>query len=247
MRNALGFAVLASLLALISVSCFETPEPPPIPSPTPDIVAMVRAAVDAALGPTATPQPTYTARPLPTATLPPSPTALLPPTSTPAPPVMPSPHPTNTQTVANPTLTTDRLQPIPCEPPCDREYEPPWGYVDWQHGPSVSSSGVLTLLARIDDRINFIPMGQGGNWNNISITDGQGKRVGNVAPPGRDWVPRPGLWIASDFTYEARVLSVTAQIDPVAARHPGLEICIWSGGASREQNQLLDCVRLQQP
>ena len=177
------------------------------------------------------------------------------PTSTPEPTANLTLRPTDTPIISTPVPTSTpvprHLQAVDCGPDCDRDYEPPWDYVEWMVGPRVSSNGVLTLSARIDDGIDFILPGRGSaGFNNISLTDRSDSLYGSVVPPnqpGWDWTPRPGLWIANEYRYSNNVLSVRAQIDPAAANHPGLRLCLWSGGETTEQNQLLDCKAVQQP
>lgn len=227
----------------------------PAPTPTSDLQSMVAAAVDATLAAAATPAPTYTPRPTRT----PTPRPTLTPASiyAPIPTVQPAriyltvQPPRVTVVPSTPTPMPERLEEMQCGPDCDTDYRQPWGYVEWVQRPSVSISGVLTLSARIDEGIVFIPPGGNRGYTNISLTDTSvlgrdGRFYGSIVPPGWNWVPNPGLWIASEYRYSNRTLTVRAQIDPAAAKHPRLELCIWSGG-TREQNQLLDCVRVQQP
>ena len=236
MDSRLKTAALVVVMAFQTVGCFAPTAPPPVPTATPDIGAMVRSAIAAALNPTATPAATPTIPPTPRPTNTPIPTPTLRPTATPLP---------------TPTPVPDRLDEVACGPNCDTDYRPPWGYVEWIQGPSVSASGVLTLSARIDDRMVLIPPGRNGGYHNVSLTDTSvldrdNRLYGSIVPPGWNWTPRPGLWVADEYRYAGRVLSVSAKIDPAAAQHRGLELCLWSGG-TREQNQILDCARVQQP
>ncbi len=236
MSSLLKIITMAMVVAFPAISCFAAAEPTPPPTATLDVGAMVRAAIATALDRTVPPAPTPTVEPTPRPTYTPMPTPTLRATYTPAPTQTPVP---------------DRLEEVTCGPDCDTDYRPPWGYVEWIREPSVSASGMLTLSARIDERIVFITPGGNGGYNNISLTDATGmdrdnRLYGNIVPPGWNWTPRPGLWIAHEYRYSGRLLYISAQIDPAAAKHPGLELCLWSGG-TREQNQLLDCVPVQQP
>ena len=147
--------------------------------------------------------------------------------------------------LATPTPTSRRLEEVPREPTsCISDYEPPWDYVDWLSGPTVSATGMLELSAKIDDGVELVVPGEQG-YNNINLTDDSSELYGSVVPPNQprwDWVPRPGLWIAERYAYADRTLTVRAQIDPAAATHPGLELCLWSGG-TKEQSQLLGLAR----
>ena len=82
--------VVAAIAALCAVGCFATAQPMPVPTATPDIAAMVRAAIDAALDGTATPTPTFTPAPTATKISEPAPT----PTPRPTASARPSPNPT---------------------------------------------------------------------------------------------------------------------------------------------------------
>ena len=265
------FMVLAMsvTLALLAGGCGAADEPIPVATATPDIGAMVQAAISAALNGTATPtvtpasRPTYTPFPMPTlrptdtpivATLVPTPTPDAPasrPTYTPFP--MPRLHPTDTPIVATlvPTPMPERLPTVECSHPCDWDYEPTRDYVEWVRLPSVSSTGVLTLLARVDVGIDLIfPNEVGGRYSNIALTSSSYDLLGSVVPPSRPgwhWTPEPGLWVASEYRYFNNTLLVRAQIDPAVATHPGVRLCLWSGGETDEQNQVLDCKMVQQP
>lgn len=251
-------AVAAAVMAAFAVGCFGPAAPAPTPTPTLDIRPMVAAAIATALAPT--PAPTYTPKPTPApiSTLPPTPVAL--PTLIPTIPLVPTLHPAVVQVTvqpprvtvapATPTPVPGRLEAVECNPPdCFKDYEPPWDYVDWQSGPRISANGVISLVARIDERVELVVPGRGHAHNNITLTDGGNELYGSIVPPGGpgwDWTPKPGLWIASEYRYSNRTLTVRAQIDPAAANHPRLRLCLWSGG-TRDEQQLLDCVRVQQP
>ena len=267
-------ALAAAVVAACAVGCFGPAAP--TPTPTVDIQPIVAAAIATAFAPTptptpdvqsmvtavATPAPTYTPRPT-RPTLRPIVIPTLMPTFLPTPIVLPSPIPAMppaipiTITAPNvgvvlltPTPVPERLEAVECNPPdCIRDYEPPWDYVDWQSGPRVSANGVISLAARIDERVELVVPGKGHTRNNITLTDGSNELYGSIVPPsgpGWDWTPKPGLWIASEYRYSNRTLTVRAQIDPAAANHPGLRLCLWSGG-TRDETQLLDCVSVQQP
>ena len=238
MSRHLKVVAMVAVIAFQSIGCFAPAEPTPIPTATPDIGAMVKAAI-AALDGTEPPTPV------------PAPTAV--PTYTPF--STPTRRPTNTPIVATlvptPTPIPDRLPAVECNHPCDHDYEPAQDYVEWESRPSVSSTGVLTLLARVDAGIDFIfPNAAGGSYSNIALTSGSHDLLGSIVPPSRPgwhWTPEPGLWIASEYRYFNNTLLVRAQIDPAAATHPGLRLCLWSGGETDEQNRILDCVLVGQP
>ena len=238
MGGPLKVAAMAAVIALQAIGCFASDAPTPVPTATPDIGAMVRAAIASALD--------GTPRPVPI--LPATPTSR--PTDTPFP--TPTFRPTNTPIIATlvptPAPILDRLPTAECNPPnCQWHDKPRWERVAWQSGPRVTSSGALSLVARVDNQVKFVVPGYEGR-DNITLTDDSHNLLGSIVPPsgpGWDWTPVPSLWIASDYRFHNRTLTVRAQIDPVAATHPGLRLCLWSGG-SRSEQQLLSCVPVQQ-
>ena len=271
MIKAMMIGILAAgLLISGTAACLAVDTPLQEVDPTEDIGEMIsaeltRVAPAASRGRTPTnhpptrptdtppPNPTNTPRPEPTATPMPSATPTSRPTYTPFP--TPTPRPTNTPIVASlvptPTPIPERLPTVECDHPCDHDYEPTRDYVEWELRPSVSSAGVLTLLARIDAGIDFIfPNAEGGSYSNIALTSATHDLLGTIVPPARPdwhWTPEPGLWVASEYRYSNNTLSVRAQMDTAAATHPGLRLCLWSGGTTDEQNQVLGCAPVQQP
>ena len=271
MAKAMMIGILAAgLLISGTAACLAGDTPLQEADPTEDIGEMISAELTRvapatqrgrmptntplpSLPDTPTPDPTNTPRPGPTATPMPSATPTSRPTYTPFP--TPTPRPTNTPIVASlvptPMPIPERLPTVECNPPCDHDYEPTRDYVEWELRPSVSSAGVLTLLAHIDAGIDFIfPNGEGASFSNIALTSATHGLLGAIVPlaqPDWHWTPEPGLWVASEYRYSNSTLSVRAQIDPAAATHPGLRLCVWSGGTTDEQNQVLDCVPVQQP
>ncbi len=93
MSRHLKVVAMVAVIAFQSIGCFAPAEPTPIPTATPDIGAMVKAAI-AALDGTATPAPAPTATPTPRLTYTPFPTPTLRSTNTPLP--TPTPVPTST-------------------------------------------------------------------------------------------------------------------------------------------------------
>ena len=235
----------------------------PTPSPTQDLQSMVAAAVDATLAAAVTPVPTYTPRPTrtPKPTLRPTVvphTRISIPTRISTIPLAPTLRPTKIYLTVQPPRATvvpstqtpvpSQLQAVQCGPPCHSDSEPIFPPVDWISGPTISENGVIQLVAVLDDSLDMGEIGttEGGKF---SVTDRDHNLYGTIvapAAPGLDWVPQPGLWIAEQFDYVANTLRVRAQIDPVAATHPGLRLCLWSGGPDSEKS-LLDCVLVQQP
>ena len=77
--------------------------------------------------------------------------------------------------------------------------------------------------------------------------DGTGLLYGSVVPPlsgGYRWTARPGLWVAEVYEYRRgdNTLRVVAQVDPAAAGHRGLRVCLWSGGGAA--SRILGCAAL---
>ena len=236
----------------------------PTPTPTPDLQSMVAAAVNATLAaaaaqtPTRTPAstyapvPTYTPRPRPTSRLRSMPTLI--PTIPLAPTTWPTviyntvQPPRVTVVPSTPTPAPRRLQAVQRGLNCYSDYEPVWGLVDWISPPKISEHGVIQLVAVLDDSLDMGEIGT-TEGDKFSVTDRDHNLYGTIvapAAPGLDWVPQPGLWIADQFDYVANTLRVRARIDSVAATHPGLRLCLWSGGIGAERS-LLGCELVQQP
>ena len=227
----------------------STPQPTATPTPVPAPTATPTPV------PTATPTPTLvpTSTPTPRPTLPP--TATPQPTPTPTPTATPTPVPTATAT-PTPTSTSDRMDEIDCSEPCVLDTVPFIGHVDWVQKPQISVSGELSLIAQIHDGHNLILPDGASEWvSNINLSDDKANHdgidvyYGSVVPPSQpewNWVPIPGQWIADTYTYQERTLTVIAQIDPAAAIHPGLKVCLWSGGAVSEA-YISGCEYIEQP
>ena len=234
----------------------------PTPTPTPDVQTMVEAAVNATLASAATQAPTRTPgsiyAPVPTYTPRPKPTSrpISMPTLMPTIPLAPTHRPTVirftvqpprvTVVPATPTPESRRLQEVDCGPNCTSDYVPIWGRVDWISPPKISENGVIELVAVLDDGIDMGVLGT-EHGAQFSVSDSDGNLYGTIVPPsisGQEWVPQPGLWIAERFDYVANTLRVRARMDPVAAIHPGLRLCLWSARAEGERS-LLDCVPVE--
>ena len=275
MSNRLKIAAMAVVVAFPAIGCLAAAEPTPMPTatpdvgamvraamatafaptptPTPDIQAMVEAAVDATLAAAATPEPIPTATPTLRPTYTPAPIPATTPTRrpiytpVPIPAATPTRHPTYTP-VPTTTPAASRLQEVECGPPCYTDYEPILPPVDWISPPKISETGVIELVAVLDDDVDMGALGT-ANGGQFTVTDTNNILYGTiVAPiaPGWEWTPEPGLWVAEQFTYVANTLRVRAQIDPAAVTHPGLRLCLWSGGAW-DESSLLDCVLVRQP
>lgn len=174
------------------------------------------------------PTPTATATATPTPTPAPEPTVV--PTSTPQPTALPA---------------------VDC-PDCHEEYAPIVGHVDWLEPPVVSASGRFSFKARVHDGHDLkiaTPEPNGGRYN-VNFSSG-GELYGSVLPvdntPGWKWGEKPHWWEADVYDYVGKTLTVVAQIDPAAASHPGLRMCLWSGGKTREDTYILGCIEVEQP
>ena len=149
----------------------------------------------------------------------------------------------------SPTLSsTGRLQEMECSD-CVFSTAAPLGYVEWVREPKVSESGSLSFRAQIDERADFIVAGPSCGFENISLTDNTNALYGSVIPRSMatHCGSRPGDWVSNRYYYFDDLLTVTVQIDPTAATHPGLELCLWTGSASSSEIRLLDCIPVQQP
>ncbi len=153
----------------------------------------------------------------------------------------------------SPTSTPATLPTVPCPEPCNRNEDIPpiSGHVDWLEPPTVTSSGEFSFKARIHDGHDLIvgdPSPEGGRLN---VHFSRGDNVyGSVLPvdntEGWRWKEKPTTWEADVYDYKNKVLTVVAQINPDAATHQGLRMCLWSGG-TREDTYILDCIEVERP
>ena len=179
-----------------------------------------------------------TATPVPTTVLTAAPTPTDSPTATPRP---------------TPTTVGDRLPTIACTPaPCNQKVTPHTMYVDWVRPPRVSAGGEFSLVARIHDGHSLEVATPAPNGGRLNLHFSVGSTLyGSILPvdntPGWSWKSKPGQWVADIYDYENRVLTVAAQINPAAATHPGLRMCLWSGGKTREETYILGCIEVEQP
>ena len=140
----------------------------------------------------------------------------------------------------------DRLERIDC-PNCQWDYEPTISKVKWLSRPSINADGTLTLTAQLNEGTRLIlPGSRGGGASNVVLSN-DGKLYGAVVPPlgsGWNWNAGDGWWVAQKYEYRNNVLDVRAKIDRAAVTHPGLRLCLWTGGTSA---RILDCVGLKRP
>ncbi len=221
-----GIGLLVAYVALASSS--GTPAPAVV-EPTRDLEATIVAAVALAMQPP-----------------PAAPTAVAQQESSNATPIATTPadaQPSPVPPEANP-LPSDRLPTVEC-PNCSVPDQPADGYVDWIREPKVSEAGILTFRARIDERAGLVVAGPRCGFPNATLTDDD-TFYGAIIPHSMADAcgSLPGDWITEHYTHVNNLLTVRLQIDPLAASHPGLKLCLWTGGMTEE---LLDCVPVQQP
>ena len=157
---------------------------------------------------------------------------------------IPSPQPTD-------ILTPNGLPTVDCPEPCNRDYRPVISHVEWLEPPQVDSDGRFTLIARIkEDHDLVIANPKDGGRLNLHFTKDQAL-YGSILPAnnivGYKWKTKPSSWEADVYDYVDNTLTVQAQIDPAAATFDGLEICLWRGGATREETYILGCTDVEQP
>ena len=123
------------------------------------------------------------------------------------------------------------------------------GYVDWEQRPAIMETGHLVFKARIDDGANFKPAGQNCGFANVSLTDNTDASFGSILPRSMAMPCGAGLgdWVSDQYYYSDSLLTVTVQLSAGIAAHPGLMVCLWTGGATDEENRLLDCASVLQP
>ena len=228
----LGFMALLGILAYALWGPPGWVSTPEATEPTPDLNATVVVAVVSAV----------------------SPLRATPPTPDEAPPEEEATNTGTTPVVAQPTLESptnhNRLEEIECGAHCLTEGRLPIGHVEWVRQPKVSTRGILSFRAVIDTEANFtIPGHRQCGFPNVSFTDDSNALYGFIISRGTavECPRQPGEWISNQYYYGLNILTVSAQIDPVAARHPGLSLCLWTSGANAERNRLIDCVPVLQP
>ena len=191
-------------------------------------------------------------QPTPAATVPPSPTNPPPTTVAPEPTLTATPEPTPTATPKpTPTATPKpaQLDEIPCGPDCVTSFQPASSKVAWLEKPSVTATGRLSFVVRIDAGHTLVIPDLSTTYPNVVLSEnavaGTDPLYGMVVPPlsgGYHWTPEPGLWIADVYEYRRadNTLQVAANIDPAAASHRGLRVCIWTGGTGAT-TRILGC------
>ena len=186
---------------------------------------------------------------LPPATLTLVPTSMSISTPPPLPTDAPAPQPTSppmleaTATpLPQPTAIPERLEEKQCTN-CQVDYEPHASLVDWVQEPKVSADGQLSFIATIDKRYQLTIPGLDGGAANVVFSVGS-SLYGTVLPPsgpGWSWNPSVNQWIADTYEYRDRTLTVVAQVNPAVSTHPGLRLCLWTGGNAAD---VLDCTNL---
>ena len=160
-----------------------------------------------------------------------------------------------TATPANatePTIATGGLPTVVCDPmPCNENTAPLTANVDWVEPPQVTSDGTFTLVARVHDGHDLkIANPKDGGRMNVNFS-GDGETYGSILPvddtPGWSWKAKPGSWEADVYTYENKILTVKAKIDPSANTHEGFQMCLWAGGKTRDDTYILGCTEVEQP
>lgn len=228
MGGPLKVTTTAAVIALQAIGCFASDAPTPVPTATPDIGAMVRAAI-AALDGTATPAPIPTAVP----TLRPTKTPIIAtqvPTPTPIPKILP---------------TAD------CSS-CVIDTEPLVSLLTWDNPPRIDANGILTFSVSAPPT-TVIYNADLDVHGNITVSDdgwSNDRLLGQILPPqepGYIYYDDQYDFRASHYYYELDRLSVTVQLPLAAIYHPGLEICIWTDTENIDDSDLLGCQRVMQP
>ena len=104
----------------------------------------------------------------------------------------------------------------------------------------------MAFRARIDEKANFVVAGSSCGFTNLTLTDDNDAFYGAIIPRGMSIAcgTLHGDWITDHYQYIGNLLTVRLQINPVAALHPGLKLCLWTSGMTQE---LLECIPVQQP
>ena len=149
-----------------------------------------------------------------------------------------------------PTAMPGELQAISCGNDCHSGMQLSEDYVEWLSEPYVSEDGMLSFSALVDEKANFVSASHHRcSLNNISLTDSSNALYGSIIPRSVEVQcgTRNGDWVADQYFYVGNQLTVRAQIATEAATHPALGLCLWTGGITKQQDRLLDCVPVRQP
>lgn len=239
MSNGLKITVAAATIAFHAIGCLATAEPTPLPTATPDIGAMVRAAIGSALDRTVPPEP------VPTAT----------PTQKPS----PTPEPTPTDTPVPPTPTVSFLPTADCSN-CVTSHEPAVSLLTWDQIPTIGVDGILRFRVSAPQQVNIYS----ANHGNITVHgESSSRRPGNPLVNNRKntllgtiYPPKEPGWIyhdddsdftASEYNHFHHGLSVVVQMPLAAITHPGLYICIWTDTLDINNSEILGCKSVRQP
>ena len=122
--------------------------------------------------------------------------------------------------------------------------------VSWEWEPRVTASGWLSVHALINQQADFSSDNPPRcTPANVSLSDDRRGFYGWVIP--RSKASRCGArsedWVSNSYEYDDGRLSFGVQLDEAAATHPRLEVCLWTGGATKSETRLIDCRRVQQP
>ena len=122
-------------------------------------------------------------------------------------------------------------------------------YVNWELPPEISATGKLVFKAKIDEQAHFVAAGRHCGFPNVSLTDNTNVSYGSVIPRSMSIPCRtePGDWVSTQYDYADNLLTVTLQLSSEIAVQPSLMLCLWTGGATDEENRLLDCVPVRRP
>ena len=147
-----------------------------------------------------------------------------------------------------PIPAPEHLRPSMCSY-CDTTDEGLGQYVQWEGDPTVSKTGWLLLSALIDERADFFGENLASCTSNVSLSDSSEAFYGWVISRNRakQCGNQPADWVSSSYAFENNRLSLGVQLDAAAATHPGLEVCLWTGGATKNETRLIDCRPVRQP
>ena len=227
-------SVVAGVLAAVLLSSPPETSTAEIVEPTPDVEATIAATVRAAIAAQNTDQVN------PTNGVEENAPPTIQPQSENAPPTI-QPQSENAPPTIQPQ--SENAPPIPPFPQILS------GYVNWERPPEISETGELVFTARIEEAAAFVVAGDDCGFANVSLTDNTNTSYGSVMPRSMA-VPcgtGSGGWVSNQYYYAGNLLTVTVQLSSEIAAHAGLTLCLWAGGATDEENRLLDCVPVRRP
>ncbi len=116
------------------------------------------------------------------------------------------------------------------------------GYINpdgiiWVQPPSISPDGLLTLSVQVGELNSLTIPSASASTCNLTLTDSSGSlKYGSILPPAGDgwaWGSQPGYWVAQEYQYQYRVLTVRARVHTSLLQNSEMFMCLWTGGSTQ--------------